>query len=288
MQLSDLHWPSVARLSRDVPIVLPVAALEQHSLHLPLLTDSMLLGEIIRRVSLELDDRAVFAPVLWIGNSHHHLDFPGTMSAEPRTYLDLLLSMMENFLMQGFRRIVLVSGHGGNVVPSQQAVFELRQKYRSRNDLLLLSCAYWTLGGRPQDEAPDIRQPRMRHACEWETSMMLRIAPRLVGDYQSLEEVPITSAFEPAFRGWTMPDYSAVGHVGDPRHATADKGEVMLRVFAEDVVRLIEKVIAWQPPAEGETPHNGDCFSSPFPLGFETEGGKRGAECSSVVQTASD
>ena len=55
---------------------------------------------------------------------HHHLDFPGTLSAAPRVYLDLLDDLVENFLTHGFRRIVFLNGHGGNIVPGQQAVFE--------------------------------------------------------------------------------------------------------------------------------------------------------------------
>ena len=71
------------------------------------------------------------------------------MSAAPRTYLDTLRDMAENFLHHGFRRIVFINGHGGNIVPAQQATFELRQKYRSRSDLLLLSATYWTAGADP-------------------------------------------------------------------------------------------------------------------------------------------
>src|SRR5678815_3115791 len=106
MQLSDLNWPAVQALSKDTPVVFPVAALEQHGHHLPLFTDSMLLGEIIRRATERLGERVLFAPLLWLGNSDHHLDFPGTLSAPPRVYLDVLNQMAENFLHHGFRRIV--------------------------------------------------------------------------------------------------------------------------------------------------------------------------------------
>ena len=132
MDLATLTWPDVAQLSPDTPVVIPVAALEQHGHHLPVFTDSMLLGEIIRRVSHPLSDRVLFAPLTWLGNSDHHLDFPGTLSAPPRLYLDLLVSLGATFLGHGFRRIVFVNGHGGNEVPGRQAVFELRQRQRQR------------------------------------------------------------------------------------------------------------------------------------------------------------
>src|SRR5947207_9015853 len=110
MQLTDLNWPAVQAFGRDTPIVLPVAALEQDGLHLPLFTDSLLLGEIIRRAAERLADRVLFAPLQWLGNSSHHLDFPGTLSAAPRTYIDLLNGLLENFIRHGFRRLVIING----------------------------------------------------------------------------------------------------------------------------------------------------------------------------------
>jgi creatinine amidohydrolase len=247
MNLTDLKWPDVAALDKNTPVLIPIAALEQHGRHMPLFTDSLLLGEVIRRVSTDerLKDRVLFSPLMWLGNSEHHLDFAGTMSAAPRVYLDLLRDMAENFLFQGFTRIVFLNGHGGNIVPAQQAVFELRQKYRKRSDLLLLSSTYWTLGGKPHEVDPSIKQQRMGHACEWETSMMLRIRPELVGDLQQVEPVAFGDPFEPAHRGWTTKDRTSSGHIGDPRQATAEKGETIFRVFSEDVVRLLERILAW-------------------------------------------
>ena len=245
MQLFEMNWPQVAALSKDTPVVFPIAALEQHGRHMPVFTDSLLLGEVIRRASERLTDRVLFAPLMWLGNSDHHLDFAGTLSAAPRTYLDLLETLMENFIQHGFKRLVFVNGHGGNIVPGQQAVFELRQKHRQRSDLLLLSATYWGLGGKPYEVDTTITQRQMGHACEWETSMILRIAPHLVGDLSKVEPVEFGSAFEPASRGWITKDRTEPGHIGDPRHATAEKGEALFRVFSDDVVKLLERVIAW-------------------------------------------
>lgn len=245
MQLIDLKWPDVAALSRDMPVVIPVAALEQHGRHMPLFTDSLLLGEVISRVSQRLQDRVLFTPLLWLGNSEHHLDFPGTMTASPRVYLDVLKDMAENFLFHGFRRIVIVNGHGGNIVPAQQAMFELRQKYRQRQDLVLLSTTYWTLGARPRDVHPAFVQSNMGHACEWETSMMLRIRPELVGDYQAVRAIEQADPFAPANRGWITKDRSAPGHIGDPSAASAEKGEILLKLFADDMAAYLERIAAW-------------------------------------------
>lgn len=245
MHLQDMTWNMVDELSKDTPIIFPVAALEQHGRHMPLFTDSMLLGEVVRRASTRLEERAVFAPLMWLGNSDHHMDFAGTLSAAPRTYLDVLGGLLENFIFHGFRRLLIINGHGGNIVPGQQTVFEIRQRHRQRDDLLLLFATYWTLGAKPHEIDPSIEQERMGHACEWETSMMLRIAPQLVRDLAQTEGVPWGTPFEPATRGWITRERTGPGHIGYPTGATAEKGEILFRAFSEDVTRLIERMIAW-------------------------------------------
>ena len=239
-----MSWPAVAKLSRDTPVVIPTAAMEQHGHHLPVFTDSMLVGEITRRAEAQLRDRALFTPVLWLGNSHHHMDFPGTMSASPRTYIDTLVDVIENWVAHGFHRIVLVNGHGGNNVPGDQAIFEVRQKHRTRDDLILVFACYWALGCEPKKADPSLDQAAMGHACEWETSMILALAPHLVGEYQKAEPVSPAGAFDPAHRAWTTKDRSPVGHIGNPRVASAAKGERLLALFTADVVQLLERVIA--------------------------------------------
>ena len=245
MQLLEMKWTEVAKLSRDIPVVIPIAALEQHGPHMPVFTDSLLLGEVVRRVSEPLREQVLFAPLFWLGNSHHHLDFPGTVSASPRVYLDVLIDLTESFLVHGFRRLVLLNGHGGNIVPAQQALFELRQRYRSRTDVLLLSTTYWTAGGNPNEADSSFRQTQMGHACEWETSMMLRVQPHLVGDYTATADVEWGRAFAPANRAWVTQDRTSLGHIGYPQSASTDKGETLFRVFAAGVVALLERVIAW-------------------------------------------
>jgi creatinine amidohydrolase len=245
MLLANLTSPDVDALSRDTPVIFPVAALEQHGRHMPLFTDSLLMGEIAKRAEVALGDKALFAPLQWLGNSHHHMDFPGTLSAEPRVYLDLLCGLLENFLAHGFKRLLILNGHGGNDVPGKQAIFEVRQRHRERRDLLLLFATYWNLAEDAAKSHPNLQQKQMGHACEWETSMVLRIDPHLVKDHQNVIPQEFGTGFEPAARGWTMPDRSAGGHIGDPREASAEKGEALFQAFTADAAYLVERMIAW-------------------------------------------
>ncbi len=245
MNLVELPWPRIQALAPDTPVVIPIAAVEQHGHHLPVWTDSLLLGEIIRRVSEKIEDRILFAPLMWLGNSDHHLDFAGTLSAPPRVYLDMLCGLAENFIQHGFRRIVFVNGHGGNDVPGKQATFEVRQKYRERNDLLIAFTTYWGLGTQPWLTESSFHQREMGHACEWETSMVLRAAPHLVGEYQNAPVIEHGNPFLPGTRAWITKDRSDRGHIGSPHLASAEKGEILYRLFSEDVATWLQRILAW-------------------------------------------
>jgi len=245
MLLSELSWPQVDALSRDLPVVIPVAALEQHGHHMPVFTDSMLCGEVVRRVNEQLKDRVLFTPLMWLGNSHHHMDFKGTISASPRVYIDLLHDLAEDMLHHGFKRLFFVNGHGGNIIPGRQAIFELRQRHRERTDLLLLFASYWDFG-KLDFEKYQLQQKQVQHACEYETSMMLRLRPELVtGDLKQLQTIEAGFGYEPAYRGWTTNDRSETGHIGSPQFATAEKGEYLFSTYAGGVAEFVEKVIAW-------------------------------------------
>lgn len=244
MLLQELAWPEVDKLSRDLPVLVPVAAVEQHGHHLPVFVDSMLLGEVVRRVEETMQDKILTTPLMWLGNSHHHIDFPGTLSASPRVYLDLLNDLCENLLTHGFKRIVFLNGHGGNTTPGKQAVFEMRQRRRARKDLLLLFATYWD-SANPNAGRSDLVQSQMGHACEWETSMILRLRPDLVKPIAKVDEVPFGFAFEPAYRGWITKDRTVPGHIGNPREATAEKGEYLFQTFSAGVVKQLEQVRAW-------------------------------------------
>lgn len=132
--------------------------------------------------------------------------------------------MAENFLFNGFRRILILNGHGGNTFRPNRRSSNCGRSTRDRDDLCLITTTYWTLGGQPHQVDSQIKQQQMGHACEWETSMMLRIHPHLVGDLSKTRPVGFGTGFAPAHRAWITKDRTEPGHIGDPRQATAEKG----------------------------------------------------------------
>ena len=246
MQLAKMSWPDVDGLDRATPFVFPIAALEQHGRHMPLFTDSLLLGEVIRRVqNFPIAERVVIAPLQWLGNSHHHLDMPGTLSASPRNYLALLHDLVYALARHGFRRFVLVNGHGGNKGPAEQALFEIRQDMRDHRDLLLSTITYWD-AATPNHEECHLVQDEMGHAGEWETSMMLALRPDLVNHaFRNVPNLPFGDGAEPGYRGWTMLDRSHDGHIGDPAAATPEKGEYLFTLFGQGIAEYLQRVASW-------------------------------------------
>lgn len=247
MNLAELNWPAIEQLPRKTPVVFPVAALEQHGRHLPVFTDSLLLGEVVRRVQqVPISDRCLFAPLQWLGHSHHHLDFPGTLSLQGRHYILMLQDLARCFIEHGFSRLVFLNGHGGNIVPLQQGLFELKQEFRDYRELLLVSLTYWEAGGDPAEAVPGLVQRQMGHACEWETSMMLRLAPQWVSaEVSQLPEVPFGTGLAPGYRAWVMPERSEAGHIGAPAAATAEKGEALFDFFARGVASFLARIAEW-------------------------------------------
>ena len=238
-------YPDLNEAANDKVVVLPLGAIEQHGPHLSVSTDTDIVTYVAQQIEKALPESVLLCPTLPFGSSHHHLSLGGTMSISPELYTQVVMDLVGSLVESGFKKIILLNGHGGNIVPAQQATFELRQKYRKTAGQLLLSTTYWTSGATPNEDIPGLKQQQMGHACEWETSMILRIAPHLVKDHTKVAAVDWGNPFDPASRGWITKDRTEPGHIGYPEFATSEKGETLFRVFTEDVVTFLNRIIAW-------------------------------------------
>ncbi|GAA2805657.1 creatininase family protein [Crossiella cryophila] len=222
-------------------VLLPIGSTEQHGPHLPTGVDDFLATEVCARAVRELAGRApvVLAPSIPFGLAEHHMAFGGTLTLSLPTLHALLRDLCKSLLRAGFRRILVVNGHGGNMTALHALVTELTAELPARIGLT----NYFTLA---REEIQDTleAQPGLMHACEGETSMIMAAWPELVRAQHLPAAVgpPITLPAEstaPAYFAVSFKDFTASGVAGDARGATPVKGERLLAASATALCELL-------------------------------------------------
>lgn len=242
MKFYDMTAPEIRDVPRDGTVVVaPIAACEQHSRHLPTFTDTILVTAVAEGVEKKLLRQVLLLPTLWLGASHHHLPFGGTLSASVDMHAAILCELLTPLLDDGYQRILILNGHGGNIDTLHVALRRLQPKYRGR---ALTGASYWELADK--EFAALAQGPRkvMGHACEFETSMMLALRPELVRRDRIQND---TSPGEPALRGLfradDMKQNTDHGAVGYPELASAEKGVALLGAAIERTAEVVQALL---------------------------------------------
>lgn len=241
MRFADLTAPEIRALDRDrTLLVAPIAAVEQHSDHLPTSTDAILVGAVADGLEAARPDRVLLLPVQWLGASEHHLPFGGTLTATLPTYEQLLVELLTPPLRDGFRRVLLLNGHGGNIDPLQVALRRLDVAFP---DALLTGAAYWELAA--EAIAGLCRGPRksVGHACEVETSLMLHLRPDLVRRDRIADDPAPTGMPPGLFRALDFGRRTDHGAVGFPSFADPETGERLLAAIVAEVAAAADVLL---------------------------------------------
>lgn len=242
---------------REKVVVAPLGSLEQHGHHLPLLTDTLIITEVARRAEAELGAEALFLPTLWLGASDHHRAFGGTVSAANDHYVKILEDMVESLIGAGFRRIFLLNGHGGNITPGRQAIYNVQIRHHDDPDakeLFVTFTSWWAIAAEQVAAIQGLEAAAVTHACEQETSMILRIRPELV----EMSEATGANITFPSEFYWpdfsrpsrvdvarTFDQLSRTGAFGHPEIASVEKGEALFAAAAGEVVKFIREFRTW-------------------------------------------
>ncbi len=249
--------PEIGRLAPKTIALLPLASVEQHGRHLPLITDTALVTEVAKRVERALPKQVALLPTLWLGSSHHHLGFPGTVSVTSATYIQMIMEVVECLSRAGFRRIFLLNGHGGNIVPGGEVLNRLNQKWHGPKEPWVAFASYWITAAAELASQKFMKTPRLSHACEYETSMMLALRTDWVklklarGENQTRGSKFYCPSGTPPSRITVSESFhqlTSVGAIGSPELSTPEKGRKLFNLIAPVMIDCLKDFSKWRHP----------------------------------------
>ena len=233
---SELRAPELRELTGpQTSVIVPVGSIEQHGPHLPTMTDTILANEVARRAAQIV---AAKKPILvtecvWSGLSEHHMAFGATITIDFNTMFQLVSDVVSSLRRLGFRRVLLLNSHGGNVAALKTIVEQLTM----RDEMPLVCATYWHLAAHLLEPVLD-RQKGIRHACEAETAMMLALRPDLVDVSQFAaascpDPKDAPSQPDDGYRWRSFAQITHSGAIGEPQAATAEKGQKLLTIASQ-------------------------------------------------------
>jgi creatinine amidohydrolase len=259
MRFEELTSPEVAALDRDrTVLILPVGSVEQHGGHMPLGTDTLLAQAVSLAAARESAGVAVLPPP-WYGFSAHHMRFAGSITLSAATLMAVVEDIVASLVRHGFRRILIVNGHGGNNGVIDVLASTLGHKHYGAARIAALT--YFQLARQAIAELRQSEPGGMGHACEFETAMIQHIRPELVKMERAATTYP-----DPGSRYLTTDllgasavrvyhdfgDLSESGTLGDPALATPEKGAAFFAAAVRELAAFVEDFRGWSIPERVE------------------------------------
>jgi len=249
-------------LTRTDMVIIPVGALEQHALHLPIGTDFISGVERAKLIAQETD--ALVAPILMPGLSSYHMGFAGTITLRSETIQAVYFEAVQSLQIHGFKRFLFLNAHGGNRATVGFLVDRINQETAGIAVDLGAAAAPF-MRGSPQSTAAVLD----RHAGVSETSRLMFLAPdvvnlaaaqtatltmpdhleRMVPDVlagdPTVSRVFLAEGFkaEETGKGTSAREITSTGAWSerDPRDASIEQGRVETRNFVDAAVRFVER-----------------------------------------------
>jgi creatinine amidohydrolase len=251
-----LTWPEINdAVEMGKVCVVPCGSVEQHGPHLPLDVDIVCPQGIAYGAGRAVADKMLVLPPVWYGYTGHVMDFPGTINTHFETFIAQVIDITKSLAYHGFKKIVLLNGHGSNMPNLDLAA----RRTNLETDAECVLAAWWNLLTVDKTFLPRWRQSKFpggcAHACELETSLYLYLdgdnvrKDKIKNGVISFNEenspfnwVDLFAAGPATVVSWTS-SYSDTGVLGEAELATAEKGR---QAYEEAVKQLVRFVTWWK------------------------------------------
>jgi creatinine amidohydrolase len=227
-------------------VLMPVGSMEQHGPHLPVGVDTYLSEGVCKAAAeaVAAEMPVVVAPTLWCGMAEHHMAYGGTFTFDIPTYKAVLGCLTRSLERHGFKRVLIVNGHGGNIAALGAFLPDLAREVPGV--ALRVTTPYDPARKAMATILED--QDGVHHACEAETSMMMALVPDAVRrDKLGDAHGPAHWTPQPAgvARYVSFRDATASGVIGDARRASAQKGERLVAAVRDTLVAFLRDPATW-------------------------------------------
>ena len=246
-------------------VIVPVGSFEEHGPHLPLSTDSIIVEEVAKKAAAKLSEEipVVVAPTIFFGyESPNVRKYPGTISLRIETFINLVYDYLCSLIDHGFKRILVINGHGQNYGALRVA---LRKIYEDKGTPVALIPLCLSLAKPVAEEYRKSELGGIMHAGELETSLMLVLRENLVDLSKAVKEVPkppstiltadLTAPGKIFLTTWSYWK-TRKGALGDPTKATKIFGEKALEKIVEEIYIIAKELYTKVfPTIEGNLKH---------------------------------
>ncbi len=228
-------------IDQNTVVIIPVGSIEQHGLHAPLGTDLIIAKALAEKV--ESYQNTIIGPAVPVGVAEYHRHFTGTLWVKPEILKDYVGEIVKSFSYHGWRKVIIVNGHGGNREPLKELARYLKMEEK-------INMVVWTWFESIENEIIKIfgHRPPL-HADQAETAMLMAIAPELIVEEQLEESFKQGSKVWGQYYAGTMVsqevrDFSKSGATGDPTATDIENGKKMLIKSTENLKELIDYLIS--------------------------------------------
>lgn len=235
----------------DKVVLIPIGHTEQHGFHLPLSTDTLIIGHIGRETAVSHPHIATSLPVFPYGVSTHRQAFAGTLNCGGRAFEDFWLGVIDVLAGRGFSKLYLMSGHGGNVSFLVNTI-----KYAGERHRRIFCATAWLhtsgkLGAAAIEKHRRSARGGMGHAGELETAMILHLRPDLTHMERVVDETDFITT-ENYYMDWIeggslaanppWDDDTATGAYGAGSVATAENGKIWLETAVLEKAAHVQEI----------------------------------------------
>lgn len=235
---AELTREDLRAAAPDSLVVLPLGATEQHGPHLPTGTDWFAVDAIAQAAARKASASIpmIVTPALPFGSSEHHFVFGGTLSLGTETYYRVLRDLLTSLVRDGFRRIFVINGHGGNHELAELAARDLALGHEVR----VAAGSYWGIAWEALTNAGAHESRRLPgHAGDFETSMILNLRPELITANLPRREGEFRSDprdFRALWRAEAHGFWKEIdGYTDSPANASVQNGAEFFRIISDAV-----------------------------------------------------